>query len=74
MTRSFYGEFISKNLDSTGYREPNATLGAEPGQSLRLLHVATLGLLRDIRLPRLPSARTRKAALGVGFGNHGFGL
>lgn len=63
-----------KNLDSTNYRDINADLGTEPRQFLRILHTTSLGLLRDICIPCLPSARNRKARLGMGTRNHGFGL
>lgn len=63
-----------KNLDSTSCRKHNVALGTKSGQSVRLLHITSLGLLRDIRLPRIPSTRKRKARLGMGAGNHSFGL
>lgn len=63
-----------KNLDTTSHRDPTAILGVETAQSIWLLYTTSLGLLWDIRLPRLPRPRTQKARVGMGIGSDGIDL
>jgi len=44
-------KFDETNLDSTTCYMRNVALGTQSKQSLRLLHLASLGLLRGLRLP-----------------------
>src|SRR6267378_1496329 len=57
------GESNAKNLDPADYRQPHVALGPQSSEQIRVLHPASLGVLRGICVSRPSSSRTRETRM-----------